>query len=638
MKKNILEKWTYKDSAELYGIRYWGNRYFSISEKGEVTVSLQDSGEKKTISILSIINEMRERGLSMPILLRFQNLLNDRLKLIHNTFSKAIKENGYTNVYKGVYPIKVNQQEEVIKEITESGKVFHHGLEAGSKAELIAALAYMHDPEAYLICNGYKDKEFIDIALFALKMGIQVILVIERPEELPMIIERSQAINIKPRVGIRIKLSTRASGHWTDSGGDKSVFGLTTAQTIRVIEYLKANEMLDCLELLHYHLGSQITNIQDIRAAITEACRYYIALCREGAKMGILDIGGGLAVDYDGSQTNFGSSKNYTIDEYCGDIIEGIVSTMKESNVPHPVLVSETGRAIVAYYSVLLFNILDVNRFEYEEIIDSGEESNEYLQNLEEILKGISQKNIQEYYHDSLYYRDKIRSDFIHGISSLRERGKAESLFWNIVKKIVEIVKKMRYVPDELIELEENLVDIYYGNFSLFQSIPDAWAIDQLFPIMPIQRLNEEPQFPAIIADTTCDCDGKITKFIDLRDIKKFLPLHDLDDHKDYILGVFLVGAYQETLGDLHNLFGDTNVVSIYLDDEGEIDFSRELAGDSIADVLSYVEYDPKELVNRFRILAEKAIRKCHITPQERHKIMNMYETCMRGYTYFKKE
>jgi arginine decarboxylase len=636
--KEILNKWNYNNAKNYYMIDSWGNGYFNISEKGEVTVKLPYAEKTKEISILEIVNGVKDRGFSLPIILRFRDILNNSLTKIHQSFNKAIKEYGYKGIYRGVYPIKVNQQEEVIEEITKAGKQFHHGLEAGSKAELIAALAYMHDPNAYIICNGYKDQEFIDLALYALKINIQAILVIERPGELKLILERSKKLNIKPRIGIRVKLTSKAKGLWSDSGGDESVFGLTTSQIVDLIEILKQNKMMDCLELLHYHIGSQIPNISNIRSSITEACRYYVELVKEGAKMGILNIGGGLAVDYDGSKTDFESSKNYSLKEYCSDIVEAISISLDEYKIDHPTIISESGRATVAYYSVLLFNILDVNRLEYKNIPDKlPNDAHEYLINLFEVYKTLSIKNLQEYFHDAIYYLNEIRALFLHGNISLREKALAENIFWQIIRKIETEAKNFKYIPDELQQLDEVLVDIYYGNFSVFQSLPDAWAINQLFPIMPIHRLNEKPKNRAIIADTTCDCDGKIIKFVDLKDIKKYILLHDLKDEEDYIIGTFLVGAYQETLGDLHNLFGDTNVFSICLDDKGKLEYIKELEGDSVLDILTYVEYDPKKLINNFKNIAEQAVKIEKITPRERREIMAAYEEGLRGYTYFEK-
>ncbi|MEW5817177.1 MAG: biosynthetic arginine decarboxylase, partial [Spirochaetota bacterium] len=628
MKKNgAIERWTYRDSAELYGIRNWGSGYFDISEQGEVVVNSPGSSRQVSVSLMDIISGLKERGLNMPVLLRFSNILDSRIAMLNAAFQKTMQEYGYKGLYRGVYPIKVNQQQQVVEEVCRFGKRYHHGLEAGSKAELIAALAYMHDPEAFVVCNGYKDEEFVDLALYALKMGIQAIMVVERPGELSLILERSLKMGVKPRIGVRVKISSRAGGLWSESGGDRSVFGLTTPQIIDMVDLLKRQNMLDCFQMLHYHLGSQIPNIRDIRAAASEACRFYVDLVKEGAGMGILDIGGGLAVDYDGSQTNFPSSRNYTTEEFCADIIETIMGIMDEENINHPVIISESGRATVAYYSILLFNILDVNRVEsHSPPEELPSDSHEMLVNLMEISQSLTSKNALECYHDAVYYRDEIRSLFMHGDVSLREKGLAERIFWHIINRIARDVQEMKYIPEELQVLDTALSDIYYGNFSVFQSLPDSWAIEQLFPIMPIHRLNEEPMRRAILADTTCDCDGKIDRFIDLHDVKHTLPLHDPDSDEDYILGVFLVGAYQETLGDLHNLLGDTNVVSIRFDEDGEVEFSKEIAGDSVSDVLSYVEYDLKEMVDRVRRLAEQAVRTKGITPQERRDIMEAYE------------
>jgi arginine decarboxylase len=635
---DILRKWTNKDSVDLYGIRYWGNNYFGVSENGEVTVNIHGKNGSAEISIYEIITGLIDRGFSLPILLRFKDLLSDRLVQLYKCFNNAFKEYGYNNVYRGVYPIKVNQQEEVIKEIADAGKEFHHGFEVGSKAELIAGLSCLNDTEAFIICNGYKDTDFIDLALYSLKLGMKTILVVERPNELELIINRARELEIKPRIGFRVKLSSKGDGHWADSAGYDSVFGLTTAQIINALDLLKENNFLKSLELLHYHIGSQISDIKNIRTAISEAVRFYAELVNEGAEMGILDIGGGLAVDYDGSKTNFKGSKNYSLQEYCSDIVEGIINTLKDTEIPCPVIISESGRSLIAYYSVLLFDILDINKFENIEIPEQlSPDSHEYLSNMYDIYKAITVKNLQEVFHDAVYYHDEILSLFIHGDISLREKGISEQIFWLIIQEIAKLSLKLRYVPEELKNLNELLIDTYYGNFSIFQSLPDSWAIDQLFPIMPVHRLNEEPKNPAYIADVTCDCDGKIRQFVDLHDIKKSIYLHDLNDEQ-YVLGAFIVGAYQETLGDLHNLFGDTNVVSVSLDKNGSVSYVRELTGDSVEDVLSYVEYDIKDLVNRFRSTAESAVQFSKITAKERRDIMFKYNKILKSYTYLQKE
>jgi arginine decarboxylase len=445
-------------------------------------------------------------------------------------------------------------------------------------------------------------------------------------------------LKIRPNIGMRIKLSSKAGGHWTESGGDRSIFGLNTAQLMEALDLLKSRNMLDSLKLLHYHLGSQIPNIRDIRSAVVEAARIYAGLVKEGAPMGHLDLGGGLAVDYDGSNTNFSNSRNYSIDEYCVDIIEIVQSVMNEENIPHPTIVTESGRVTVAYYSILICNVLDVARFEITQIPETPpEQSHDLIKSLYYILKTMTLKNIQECYNDALYYRDEIREHFKHGKISLRERSFAETVFWNIISIIAKEKKKMKQFPPDLSDIESAIADIYYCNFSVYQSVPDHWAINQLFPIMPLHRLKEMPERYAVIADITCDCDGKIDSFIDLHDVKHVLQLHEPSENEDYYLGIFLVGAYQETLGDLHNLFGDTNVVSVRIYPTGGYDFVREIEGDTVADVLSYVEFNPKQMLLNFRETAEQAIRDGNITADERRHIMNAYDNGLRGYTYFEK-
>jgi arginine decarboxylase len=633
----LSDSWSIKQAEELYGIQNWGAGYFSISEQGDVVV--HPSGNGKSASLPEIARGIQERGFDLPVLVRISDILDARIKDLHESFASAIAEYEYAGRYRGVYPIKVNQQQQVVEEICNFGENYHHGLEAGSKAELIAAMSFLKDSEAYLICNGYKDEEFVDLGLYALKMGIRCVFVIEMPSELDLILERSQALGVQPILGVRMKLSTQASGHWTESGGERSVFGLNTAQVMDVVDRLREENMLDCLHLLHYHLGSQIPNIRDIREAVKEGCRIYAGLVGEGAAMGALDLGGGLAVDYDGSHTDFSGSCNYGTAEYCSAVIEEVMSILDETGTPHPDIVTESGRSTVAYYSVLLFNVLDVSRFETHKLPEAlPNESHELIKNLMETLRSLNEKNVQECYHDAVYYRDEAHELFKRGGISLRERGMAGQIFWKILIRTSELLKSLDYVPDEFENLSAALADVYYGNFSLFQSLPDSWAIDQLFPVLPIHRLNEKPTQEAILADITCDCDGKIDRFIDLRDVRRTLPLHTLKDDEDYVLGVFLVGAYQETLGDLHNLLGDTNVVSVQIDEDGQIHYTREIEGDSVADVLSYVEYEPKEMVRRVRAMAEQAVKDGNISPKERRAVMGAYENGLRGYTYFERE
>ncbi len=630
-----MENWNIHDAEKLYRINDWGNGYFHISETGEVEVRLKDKSPQSSISLLSIAKGLQERGLKLPVLLRFSNILDDRIQHINESFLHAIQDAGYQGTYRGVYPIKVNQQQQVVEEICKYGQQYHHGLETGSKAELIIALAHIDDPEAYVICNGYKDEEYIDLALKGLQLGINTVLVVEMPGEVGIILQRSRALGIKPNIGLRMKPSTMASGHWTDSGGDRSVFGLNTTQVIQVVDRLRKENMLDCLKLLHYHLGSQIPNIHDIRVGATEAARFYAGLVQEGAPMGLLDIGGGLAIDYDGSHSNSSNSRNYSTKEYCDDVVEEIMTICKEEKISHPTIISESGRALVSYYSVLLMNILDTNVFwdgkNGEEVV-YDQMLMPALENLLYVRTMLNEKNAQECLNDLNYYREEIRNKFLYGKVNMRERAAAEHVYWSIVAEIQQKYGDIHAA--EIQKLEHQLSDIYYGNFSLFQSLPDVWAIDQLFPIMPIHHLETKPDRKAVLSDITCDSEGKIDKFITSKGVSDTLALHTPKEDEDYILGVFLVGAYQETLGDLHNLLGDTNVVSVTYED-GNFSLHNELEGDTVADVLSYVEYEPKRLETMIRTKAEKAVQEGRITVQERRRIISAYTAGLRGYTYY---
>lgn len=630
----MLDRWTCEKSKQLYRIDDWGAGYYNISKEGTVTITPGD-GE---VSLLDIISGITERGLDMPVLLRIENLLDSQITRLNKSFFKAMKQCGYQGNFRGVYPIKVNQQQQVLEEVTRFGARYHHGLEAGSKAELIAALSFLDDKEACLICNGYKDGEFIDLGLEAVKMGYKCFFVIEMPGELNIILERSKALGIEPLIGVRLKLSTKAGGNWSESGGDRSIFGLSPSQLIETVDTLKNEGMLHCLKLLHYHLGSQIPNIRDIRMAVLEAGRYYADLVEEGASMGYFDIGGGLAVDYDGSQTNYLYSKNYHLDEYTSDVVENVMSALDGKGIPHPTIITESGRVTVAYYSILLMNVLDTAVFAPKPLNpEELEGMPEIVQYLYDVYTTVNQKNVQECMNDALYYRDEIRHQFKAEKITLRQRGFAENLFELVMRKIADELHNRKRIPPGLEKLDEALADIYYANLSVFQSLPDAWAIDQVFPIMPIHRLCEKPTRNAILADITCDSDGKIDHFIGIHDLERTLPLHVPGDGEEYYIGTFLVGAYQETLGDLHNLFGDTNVVSIRINGDGSFDFIRELEGDTIADVLEYVEYDIKTVAERFRQKAERAVREGYLTPRERKEIVTRFENGLRGYTYYER-
>lgn len=635
MAKKSLERWTIDKSRELYGIRNWGNGFFAISDDGEVLVKSRPGSDAGSVSLMKIVSELKNRGLEVPVLLRFSNILRDQITRINNSFHKAMTDAGYKGEYRGVYPIKVNQQQQILEDVTRFGEPFHYGLEAGSKPELMAAISMLDDPDACLICNGYKDKEFIDLGLYAIKMGMKCFFVVEMAGELQLILERAEKLGVEPRLGVRLKLTSQAGGKWSESGGDRSVFGLNSVQVLEMVDQLKAADKLHCLKLLHYHLGSQIPNIRDIRTAVTEASRIYAGLVEEGAAMGYLDVGGGMAVDYDGSSTNYASSRNYSQDEYCADVIEILMNILDEHGVSHPTVITEFGRATVAYSSVLLFNILEVSQLDSAAIPAIHDDFHEYTKYLAEVSKNLSSKKLQESYHDAMYYRDELRQLFKHGNISLRERACAEALFWGTMRKICGKLDKLKYVPDEFEGLASALASVYYGNFSIFQSLPDAWAIDQLLPIMPLHRLNTEPTEHAIISDITCDCDGVIDKFIDLRDVKNSLQLHPINNGDEYYLGVFLVGAYQETLGDLHNLFGDTNVVSLEISDDGDYAINQEIEGDSVENVLQYVEYDTKALMVRMKQKAENAIKAGMLTARDRREVISAFLEGLRGYTYF---
>ncbi len=637
MKQEALTRWTVENAAELYGIRGWGSGYFDISPKGEVIVRPNGRNNRTEISLMTLVDECRARNLNMPVLVRFSNILASRIEEINESFRRAIQEAGYKGEYRGVYPIKVNQQREIVEDITEYGRPYHHGLEAGSKTELMAALAYMEDPEAFVICNGYKDEEFIDLALRAQKTGIRAMIVIEMPGELELIAKCAERLKMRPHLGLRAKLSSRAGGHWDSSGGDRSKFGLDASQIIEMADELRRRNLLDCLEMLHYHLGSQVSDIRKIRQALREACCFYVELAREGAPMGVINLGGGLAVDYDGSHTNFLCSANYSIYEYAADVVEVLRRAVDEAGIRHPTIVTESGRATVAHHSVLIFNVLHVRRFEPHSIpARLAPQCSETLENLMEVWTSLSPRNVQEAYHDAVFYRDEIRETFLQGHLSLRERALAEAIFWRIICSISGMIKGRKYIPDEMEGLEAAIADVYYGNFSVFQSLPDFWAVDQLFPLMPIHRLHQRPTRNGVLADITCDSDGKIDRFIDLHDIKTVLPLHEMNG-EEYYLGAFLVGAYQETIGDMHNLFGNTNVLHVRIGEDGSIERRRMIKGDSIDEILRYMEYDPTEMVARVRERLDEAVRGNRLSRKEAQQFLSVYRSGISGYTYFEK-
>jgi len=633
MRPEALTRWTPGDAAALYGIRNWGAGYFDVSGEGRIVVRPGGPGSGVSLDLMTFVNDLQERGMSLPVLLRFTDILQSQLRTLYDSFAKAIREAGYHGVYRGAYPIKVNQKQPLVHDIVQYGAEHGHGLEAGSKAELIAAVAENRGEAGFIVCNGYKDEEFVDLALYASMMGIRTIIVIEMPNELNIVLERSRRLGVRPCLGVRAKLSSRAGGRWDGSGGDRSKFGLDASQIVELTDTLRREGMLDCLQMLHYHLGSQITNIRSIRTALAEACRFYIDLVREGAAMGTINVGGGLAVDYDGSRTDSAGSRNYSTDEYAADVVEVIMDASDEAGVAHPTIMSESGRATVAHHSVLVFNVPHVRRFDPPRPpSELPEDADEMLRNLLYASDTLTEGNAQEIYHDAVYYRDELRAMFQHGRVDLRQRALAEDIFWRVIRRIADMIEGRKYVPDEMAGLQAAIADVYYGNFSLFQSLPDSWAIDQLFPIMPIHRLDEPPTRQAVLADISCDSDGKIDTFIDLRDVRKTLPLHEVGD-EDYYLGVFLVGAYQETLGDMHNLLGDINILHVSVGEGGAPHVVSETPGDTVQDVLSLVEYDRDALSARIAQTAQKA----EIGDDEKASIVKAFDEGMRGYTYFEK-
>ncbi|HEX7484656.1 MAG TPA: biosynthetic arginine decarboxylase [Vicinamibacterales bacterium] len=627
-----LRAWTVQDSIELYNIAGWGRDFFSINEAGNVSVTPAGPGTMK-IDLKELVDDLRSRGLNLPILIRFSDILRTRLIQLFGAFQQAIVDNEYKGAFRGVYPIKVNQQRHVVEELMEYGRPFNLGIEAGSKPELLVALALQENPEALILCNGYKDRAFIETALLAQKLGRRVVITIDRMGELETILAAAGELDLRPVIGVRARLSTKGAGKWVESTGDRSKFGLTTAEIVAAVDRLRDVGMLDCLQMLHFHIGSQITNIRAVKDALRESSRIYVELYRLGANMRYLDCGGGLGVDYDGSQTNFHSSVNYTLQEYAADIVSQVAEACNAKGVPHPDLVTESGRALVAHHSVLVYNVLATNEILGGHLPGApASDDHHVLHQLWEAYSGVSRKNFQETYHDVLQIKEEAITAFNLGVLDLNARAEVEQMFWATCEKLLKIVRDLDYVPDELEGLERQLSDTYYCNFSLFQSMPDHWAVKQLFPTIPIHRLNKEPLRRGIIADLTCDSDGKIDEFIDLRDVKGFLELHS-PNGGEYLIATFLVGAYQEILGDLHNLFGDTDAVHVKIDGD---DYSVEkvVKGDSVAEVLSYVQYDKESLVARVRRSVEAALREKRITMAESGRFMKRYEEGLEGYTY----
>ena len=631
-----METWSVHDAVELYSVNNWGRQFFSVNDLGNLVV--HPTGVKeKSIDLKLLVADIEARGIGSPMLIRFPDILKRRVEELNTCFTTAIKEQNYRGCYRGVYPIKVNQERHVVEAIVRHGQEFHFGLEAGSKPELMAILALCDSTEGLFICNGYKDEEYLEMALLATKLDRKIVIVLEKLTELDLLLRMADKHKVRPMIGLRSKLNARGTGRWDSTGGDKSKFGFTSEEMLKVCESLRERGMLDCLQLLHFHIGSQISAIRNIKSALKEAARFYVELCKLGAGLKYLDVGGGLAVDYDGSQTNFDASMNYSMQEYANDVVFQVMEVCDEAGVEHPHLVSESGRALTAHHSMLVFNILGVSETGGSDSsddlqVDLPEDAPNVLWNLRETCGSVTRKNFLEAYHDAVQMRDEAVTMFNLGYLSLKQRATAERMFWATCRRVLKIVRIMPNVPEELERLERSLADIYFCNFSVFQSVPDHWAINHLFPILPIHRLNERPTRRGVLADITCDSDGKIDSFIDLKDVKSVLELHALTA-EPYFMGVFLLGAYQEILGDLHNLFGDTNAVHVSIDN-GSYKVEQVETGDTVEDVLNYVSYDKNEMIHRLRTASEAAVRAGKMTIEDLRLFITMYQNGMDGYTY----
>ena len=640
-KFNPAQPWRIDDSLDLYHLNAWGKGYFSINDAGHVIVRPDTQGTN-VIDLFEVVEGLKARDLTTPVVVRFSDILAHRLKHIHGAFAQAIAENNYKNRYAAVFPIKVNQQRLVVQEVYRYGKEFGFGLEVGSKPELLAVMAMTENAsDRLIVCNGFKDDSYIEAVTLATKLGRTIIPVVENFEELGLILKHADTYKVRPRIGVRVKLFSEGSGRWSASAGEKSKFGLFITEILELFNVLKARDMLDCLQLVHCHPGSQLQDIRRVKDAINELAHVYAELKLMGAGLQYIDVGGGLGVDYDGSGTNFSSSMNYTLAEYANDVVYRVANVCNARNIPHPVIVSESGRAVAAYHSVLIFDALGssaLDKFrvtgQVTEDYNGDQELPQPVRDLFDAYRSVSERRLVECYHDALTAREQILQMFNLGLLSLEFRALAERLYWATCTKLRDYCRKLERAPEELEDLETTLSDTYFCNFSVFQSLPDSWAIDQLFPVMPIHRLDERPTRTGVLADITCDSDGKIDHFVSLRDVKRALELHELKDGEKYYLAAFLVGAYQETLGDLHNLFGDTHVVHIRLHDQGGWWIEEIVKGDTANKVLEYMEYDVAELPPALARDCERAIRDGRMTIAESQLLKRFYEKELDGYAY----
>ena len=628
-----MKKWTIEDSKELYNINGWGTSYFGINENGNVFVTpCKDQGQ---VDLREVMDELALRDVTAPVLLRFPDILDNRIEKTSSCFKRAAEEYNYNGENFIIYPIKVNQMQPVVEEIIGHGRKFNLGLEAGSKPELHAVIAIQCQSDSLIICNGYKDQSYIELALLAHKMGKRIFIVVEKLNELEIIARMAKKLNVRPNLGIRIKLASSGSGKWEESGGDASKFGLNSSELLEALELLDKNDMRDCLRLIHFHIGSQITKIRRIQTALREASMFYIQLHKMGYNVDFVDCGGGLGVDYDGTRSpSSESSVNYSIQEYVNDCISTFVDAANNNGLPHPNIITESGRSLTAHHSVLVIDVLETASLpEMPEEYEPDDNSHQLVKELYKIWDNLNQRNMLEGWHDAEQIREETLDLFSHGIVDLKTRAEIESMYWSVCREINILAKHLKHTPEELMSLDKLLADKYFCNFSLFQSLPDSWAVDQLFPIMPIGRLNERPTRHATLQDITCDSDGKITNFVTNRHNSHVLPVHSLRRNEPYYLGVFLVGAYQEILGDMHNLFGDTTAVHISVKDN-KYHIDQIIDGETVAEVLDYVQYNPKKLVRQLETWVTKSVKEGKITLEEGKEFLGNYRSGLYGYTY----
>lgn len=633
---NEIAHWSIQQSKNLYGIENWGAGYFDFNDQGHVSITPEGPDGAK-IDLHDLILAVQERDIELPVLFRFNGILRHRVRTIHKAFTNAIKEFNYQGCYRPTYPIKVNQMKQVVDVVRTASDEIPMGLEVGSKPELIAVLGMQTDPDSLLLCNGYKDSSYIELALMSKKIGRRPIIIIEKRSEINLVLDVAERLGIQPEIGLRLKLAGKGAGRWERSGGDRAKFGLTIGEIVDSVAELRRREKLDCLRLIHFHAGSQLTTISTLGSSLKEATQVYVQLKKECPNLTMLDVGGGLGVDYDGSKTNFSSSMNYTVDEYARDVIWIVDDICNKAKVSPPDIVTESGRATVAYHSLLVFNVLGIaNTFgrpcDPEEILQQSNEP--VVQNLASLLKEVSPKNCQESLHDAIDLRTEIIQKFNLGLISIEDRALAEQCYWAVLNAVCRHSMQLSYIPEDLERLPQMLTDTYFCNLSIFQSLPDSWAIQQIFPITPLHRLQEEPTSPVVLADITCDSDGSIDRFADLRDVKRYLPAHKLHKDEPYYFVAFLVGAYQEILGDMHNLFGDTNAVHVELGLDGKPEFSNVVNGDSVEEVLKYVDFEKDELCFQWRTALEAAVARGQISATESGEMYRKYQRSFDSYTY----